>query len=119
MIVVWLFLAVPSVCLQFVIVVFPDHTHLPFMIQDLFDFVLRCVIGATKDNPQKDSRKRSCRHKLCQIGFREINSVKSGNFGHEVNSEIHMQTMELKTLLCFILQIFTVCFVDKFLYSNN
>ena len=26
-IVVWLFLAVPMFCLQFVIVVFPDHTH--------------------------------------------------------------------------------------------
>ena len=26
--VVWLFLAVPWVCLQFVIVVFPDHTYL-------------------------------------------------------------------------------------------
>ena len=25
--VVWLFLMVPRVCLQFVIVVFPDHTH--------------------------------------------------------------------------------------------
>ena len=24
---VWLFLAVPRVCLQFVIVVFPEHTH--------------------------------------------------------------------------------------------
>ena len=29
-IVVWLFLAVSWVCLQFVIVVFPDHTHLLF-----------------------------------------------------------------------------------------
>ena len=28
--VVWLFLVVPWVCLQFVIVVFPDHTHLLF-----------------------------------------------------------------------------------------
>ena len=27
-IVVWLFLAVPLVCLHFVFVVFPDHTHL-------------------------------------------------------------------------------------------
>ena len=27
MIVVWLFLPVPWVCLQFVIVFFPDHTH--------------------------------------------------------------------------------------------
>ena len=30
MIVVWLFLTVPLVCLQFVIVVFPDHTHIFF-----------------------------------------------------------------------------------------
>ena len=29
-IVVWLFLMMPQVCLQFVIVVFPDHTHLLF-----------------------------------------------------------------------------------------
>ena len=27
-IVVWLFLSVPWVCLQFIIVVFPDHIHL-------------------------------------------------------------------------------------------
>ena len=29
-IVVWFFFAVPWVCLQFVIVVYPDHTHLLF-----------------------------------------------------------------------------------------
>ena len=29
-IVVWLFLTVPLVCVQFVILVFPDHTHLLF-----------------------------------------------------------------------------------------
>ena len=29
--VVWLFLGVPWVCLLFVIVVFPDHTQLPFL----------------------------------------------------------------------------------------
>ena len=28
----WLFLAAPWGCLRFVIVVFPDHTHLLFMI---------------------------------------------------------------------------------------
>ena len=32
LIVVWLFLTVPWVCLQFVIVVFPDHTHLLFLV---------------------------------------------------------------------------------------
>ena len=30
-IVLWLFLAVPWVCVRFVIVVFPDHTHLLFL----------------------------------------------------------------------------------------
>ena len=31
----WLFLAVPRVCLQFVIVVFPEHTHLLFFCHSL------------------------------------------------------------------------------------
>ena len=35
MMVEWLFLAVPRGCLQFVIVVFPDHTHLLFFILDI------------------------------------------------------------------------------------
>ena len=43
-IVVWLFLAVPWVFLQFLIVVFPDHTHyflctvesIPFLYLDLY-----------------------------------------------------------------------------------
>ena len=32
-IVLWLFLAVPWVCLQFVIVIFSDHTHLLFLTE--------------------------------------------------------------------------------------
>ena len=31
-IVVWLFRTMPRVCLQFVIVLFPDHTHLLFFV---------------------------------------------------------------------------------------
>ena len=31
-----LFLAVPWGCLRFVIVVFPDHTHLPFLEKTMF-----------------------------------------------------------------------------------
>ena len=34
-IVVWLFLTMPQVCLQFVIVVVPDHTHLLFLVSEL------------------------------------------------------------------------------------
>ena len=47
-VVVWLFLMVPLVCLQFVIVVFPDHTHLIFVVQmgilmkkfDIYKYIL-------------------------------------------------------------------------------
>ena len=38
-IVVWLFRTIPRVCLQFVIVVFPDHTHLLFRNQTLYDYI--------------------------------------------------------------------------------
>ena len=40
-IVVWLFLAVPWVCLQFVIVLFSDHTHLLLLIVFLKYFLLK------------------------------------------------------------------------------
>ena len=43
-IIVWLFLAVPWVCLQFVIVVFPDHTHILFlMILDFLTVTLSAI----------------------------------------------------------------------------
>ena len=35
-----LFLAVPQGCLQFVIVVFPDHTHLLLFLRNLFSILL-------------------------------------------------------------------------------
>ena len=34
----WLFLAVPWGCLRFVIVVFPDHTHLLFLLEARSDW---------------------------------------------------------------------------------
>ena len=37
-----LFLAVPRGCLQFVIVVFPDHTHLLFLIHQFDNLILQC-----------------------------------------------------------------------------
>ena len=39
MIVMWLFLAMPRVCLQFVIIVFPDRTHLLYLIPHLYIFM--------------------------------------------------------------------------------
>ena len=39
----WLILAVPWGCLRFVIVVFPDHTHLLFLYYPLVSVIDRCV----------------------------------------------------------------------------
>ena len=41
MIVEWLFLTVPRGCLQFVIVVFSDHTHLLFLIGSLVTLLMK------------------------------------------------------------------------------
>ena len=43
-IVVWLFLVVPWVCLQFMFVVFPDHTHLLFCrVSQLVQFAVLLI----------------------------------------------------------------------------
>ena len=39
----WLFLAVPQGCLRFVIVVFPDHTHLLYSILEKLTHT-RCTL---------------------------------------------------------------------------
>ena len=45
LVVMWLFLAVPWVCLQFVSVVFPDHTHLLFLYNEVNPHFSRTVPG--------------------------------------------------------------------------
>ena len=39
-----LFLAVPRGCLQFVIVVFPDHSHLLFFVEQTLIYVIKILI---------------------------------------------------------------------------
>ena len=41
--------------------------------------------------------------------------VRSGNFGHQVNSDIHLQTVEIqmrRLLMSRLIRIFTVCLVN-------
>ena len=53
----WLFLAVPWGCLQFVIVVFPDHTHLQFLCffpSDCVNYSVRMTFSPNRNlNAQK------------------------------------------------------------------
>ena len=48
--------------------------------------------------------------------------VKSGNLGHQVNSDIHLQIVEIlmrRLLMSRLIRIFTVCFISLFFYSKN
>ena len=48
--------------------------------------------------------------------------VKSGNFGYHVNSNIHLQTVEIKMrrlLMSRLIRIYTVCLVNLSLCTNN
>ena len=48
--------------------------------------------------------------------------VKSWNFGHQVNSDTHLQTVEIqmrRLLMSRLIRIFTFCLVNLFFYSNN
>ena len=58
-IVVWLFLTVPSVCLQFVIVVFPDHTHYFWWNSKLVSNILLLVAYVLNISFTADSTKES------------------------------------------------------------
>ena len=58
-----LFLAVPRGCLQFVIEVFPDHTHL------LFLFLATGRIFKVYAYGQSFSRHENCRQKLISVNF--------------------------------------------------
>ena len=51
MIAVWLFLALPLVCLQFVIVIFPEHTHLPFEPPHEISNNVVCATSKASDQP--------------------------------------------------------------------
>ena len=48
--------------------------------------------------------------------------VKSGNFRHQVNSDIHLQTVEIqmrRLLMSHLIRIFTVCLVNLPFHSHN
>ena len=47
----------------------------------------------------------------------DYNRVKSGKFGRQVNSDIHLQTVEIqkrRLLMSRLIRIFTVCLVNLF-----
>ena len=49
------------------------------------------------------------------INHHRSSRVKSGNFGHQVNSDIHLQTVEIqmrRLLMSRLIRIFTVCLVN-------
>ena len=71
-----LFLAVPQGCLQFVIVVFPDHTHLLFLMYTLnnsFSNILCCAFYFT--HPRTKSNNCNCNDQKVNLSFKYANAV--------------------------------------------
>ena len=53
------------------------------------------------------------------IGFaHDLSDNQVGEMGHQVNTDIHLQTVEIQMRRLLIIRIFTVCFLNIF-YSNN
>ena len=52
----WLFLTVPWGCLPFVIVVFPDHTHLLFSMREKMMLLLLYVKNEDADQPAQSDQ---------------------------------------------------------------
>ena len=75
---VWLFLTMPRVCLQFVIVVFPDHTHLLF-----------CADSDSKNIVQKMVSNQV----VCHITCRNIDSQKVQRVGKRNGLGAKSQTL--------------------------
>ena len=51
-----------------------------------------------------------------------MNRVKSGYFEHKVNSDVHLQTVEIqirRLLMSRLIRIFTVCFYNLLFHSNK
>ena len=63
----WLFLAVPWGCLQFVIVVFPDSTHLLFLERSVKYFTggLKLVLQHANLTLNSDVDQGTCRYLVC------------------------------------------------------
>ena len=59
---------------------------------------------------------------LCMLYGYAINKVKSGDFGHQVNSDIDLQTVEnqiRRLLMGRLIRIYTVCLFTLFCYFKN
>ena len=89
-IVVRFFLTMPQVCLQFVIVVFPDHTHLFYCSADA-DEMLRSWVS---------HRKLHCLSK-CRLQFSNQEFLKTNLIKSKTNAKIRA------TCFCSLIAVFT------------
>ena len=52
--------------------------------------------------------------------YHHLVRIKTGNFGHQVNSDIHLQTVEIRMrrlLMSRLIRIFSVCLANLFLFQ--
>ena len=95
--VVWLFLVVPWVCLTFVIVVFPDHTHIIIsrgMVKIYFGLLKIEILNKLKS---KDFLASS----VSTYDFNTLYTTLPHNSTKEKLTELIIQNFSLSPFLCF------------------
>ena len=71
-------------------------------------------------NKTSDGQQMTKSRPFQNLGY--CSSLQSGNFGHQVDSDLHLQTVEIqmrRLLMSRLIRIFLVCLVYLFLHSNN
>ena len=86
--VLWLFLTVPWVGLQCVIVAFPDHTHLLFIRTYISDSLASNVAVPFKDYSQLESSLHLVANPKVDRGVTCLKCIER-NFGNVVNAFMH------------------------------
>ena len=103
-IVEWLFLAVPWVCLQFVIVVFPNHTIL-FTTNDISISKLvsvgkqACLCMAYSPTPKKGFSNVESKLYICEV---IIQMDSTNTFNNELTTYFKDKILKTRDILCFV-----------------
>ena len=90
-----------------------SKTYLSFKTQPIYCVFRSCRhhSTSTESHTLEKNNVRDCSRGVL------YSRVKSGKFGHQVNSDTHLQTVEIqmrRLLMSRLIRIFTVCFVNLF-----
>ena len=91
-----------------------------FLVYITLDLLIRCRYSAYFQTTKTHAQMQDgfCAYTITtKISEADSYRLKSGKFGHQVNSDIHLQTVEIRMrllLMSRLIRIFTVCLFNLF-----